>query len=147
MVDMATSRCSGANLPRLSPKILLTFQIPKPPLAEQKRIAAILDKVDGIKTDSDSINQLHRKLIFAIFSDIFGDITVNGKNWRVGPLSEIANVSSGYAFKSDWFTNKGTPVIRIGDIKDGFVSVKNAARIDEESLEIKERFRLQNKIY
>ena len=32
-VNLATSRCSGANLPRLAPKQLASFQIPLPPLA------------------------------------------------------------------------------------------------------------------
>ena len=31
-VELATSRCSGANLPRLSPKQLAALQIPLPPL-------------------------------------------------------------------------------------------------------------------
>ena len=35
MVELATNRCSGANLPRLSPKQLASLQIPLPPLAEQ----------------------------------------------------------------------------------------------------------------
>ena len=38
-VNLATSRCSGANLPRLGPQQLASFQVPLPPLAEQKRIA------------------------------------------------------------------------------------------------------------
>lgn len=44
MVDYANSRSTGANLPRLSPKALAEFEIPLPPLSEQKRIAGILDE-------------------------------------------------------------------------------------------------------
>ena len=141
-ISEMTRNSTGANYPAVSDKTIKEHLISLPPIDEQKRIAAILDKADEIKKDCDSSNQLHWNLINAIFSDIFGDITVNDNNWRLGDISEIAKVSSGYAFKSDWFTNKGTPVIRIGDIQEGFVSVTNAARIDEDSLEIKERFRL-----
>ena len=39
IVNLATSRCSGVNLPRLSPKQLASFRIPLPPFDEQRRIA------------------------------------------------------------------------------------------------------------
>jgi type I restriction enzyme, S subunit len=142
MRPLLEAKGRGATFTEVSKSIVERFEIPLPPLEEQKRIAAILDKADEIKKDSDSSNQLHWNLINAMFSDIFGNLAVNDKNWRLGDISEIAKVSSGYAFKSDWFTNKGTPVIRIGDIQEGLVSVTNAAKIDEDSLEIKERFRL-----
>jgi type I restriction enzyme S subunit len=48
-VDKANSLCSGANLPRISPSSLLSIEIPLPPLQEQRRIAAILDKGESIK--------------------------------------------------------------------------------------------------
>ncbi len=50
MVELATSRSAGANLPRLSPGQLASFEIPFPPLPEQRRIAAILDAADALRT-------------------------------------------------------------------------------------------------
>ena len=44
MIEYANKLATGANLPRLSPKALAEFPIPLPPLAEQKRIAGILDQ-------------------------------------------------------------------------------------------------------
>ena len=49
IVNLATSRCSGVNLPRLSPKQLASFRIPLPPFDEQRRIAEILDKADALR--------------------------------------------------------------------------------------------------
>jgi type I restriction enzyme S subunit len=43
MVDYANSRAAGVNLPRLSPSALAEFEIPLPPIAEQRRIADVLD--------------------------------------------------------------------------------------------------------
>ena len=37
------------NIPKLNRKTLLAYRFPLPPLAEQKRIAAILDKADAIR--------------------------------------------------------------------------------------------------
>jgi type I restriction enzyme S subunit len=73
MVALATSRCTGANLPRLSPSQLEAFEIPLPPLPEQKRIAAILDAADALRAKRrESIEQLD-SLIQATFLEMFGD--------------------------------------------------------------------------
>lgn len=47
-VAWATSRTSGANLPRLSPTVLGTLPVPLPPLPEQRRIASILDEAQRV---------------------------------------------------------------------------------------------------
>jgi len=95
MVDMATSRCSGANLPRLSPKILLTFQIPKPPLEEQKRIAAILDKAKEVNRGIEQSNSARNTLILSVFSDFFGDPIKNTLQFPFPKLREICTVNQG----------------------------------------------------
>ena len=90
-VELATSRCSGANLPRLSPKQLVSLQIPLPPLAEQKRIAAILDAADALRaTRRESLAQLDT-LLQSTFLDMFGDPVTNPMGWEVVALESIGN--------------------------------------------------------
>jgi type I restriction enzyme S subunit len=73
MVNYAASRSEGANLPRLSPKALAEFEIPLPPLEEQKRIAAILDQADALRRlRQRSIERLN-SLGQAIFYEMFGE--------------------------------------------------------------------------
>ena len=43
-VDQINRTCTGARMPRANMKEVMTFQIPLPPLHEQKRIVAILDE-------------------------------------------------------------------------------------------------------
>jgi type I restriction enzyme S subunit len=62
-VDKANSLCSGANLPRISPSSLLGIEIPLPPLEEQRRIAAILDKAEDLLLRARLSNQLASSLI------------------------------------------------------------------------------------
>lgn len=50
VVDQVNGLATGANLPRISPSALLTIQLPLPPIEEQRRIAAILDKADELRT-------------------------------------------------------------------------------------------------
>lgn len=95
MVEFASSRSTGANLPRLSPKALAEFQIPIPPLGEQKRIAKILDLADELlrkrQRAIDSLNQIEQ----AIFHEMFGDPKTNPKGLAIVSLGEIADFYSG----------------------------------------------------
>ena len=88
-VELATIRCSGANLPRLSPKKLAEFQIPLPPLAEQKRIAGILDAADALRARRrESLAQLDT-LLQSTFLEMFGDPVTNPMGWEVDPLGKL----------------------------------------------------------
>jgi type I restriction enzyme S subunit len=49
MVNYANSRAVGANLPRLSPSVLASIEIPLPTISEQRRIAAILDQAEALR--------------------------------------------------------------------------------------------------
>jgi type I restriction enzyme S subunit len=91
MVDFATARCSGANLPRLSPKELEKFPVPLPPLAEQRRIAAILDKADAIRRKRQQAIQLTEQFLKSAFLDMFGDPMVNPRKWPLMRLSDVCS--------------------------------------------------------
>ncbi|MFZ2501613.1 MAG: restriction endonuclease subunit S, partial [Nocardioides sp.] len=52
IVDLASARATGANLPRLSPSELARFELPLPPIEEQRRIATILDHVAIVRDRS-----------------------------------------------------------------------------------------------
>ena len=110
MIELATARCGGANLPRLSPKTLAEFRIPLPPLAEQKRIAAILDKADAIRRKRQDAIALTEEFLRSAFLDMFGDPVTNPKGWEVRPLNQISEVLTGYAFKSKEYVGEGEGV-------------------------------------
>ena len=92
-VNLATSRCSGANLPRLGPKQLAAFQIPLPPLAEQKRIARILDAADALRAKRrEALAQLDT-LLQSTFLDMFGDPVKSG--WTMATVEAVAGRQDG----------------------------------------------------
>lgn len=95
MVAKAHSQCTGANLPRLSPKTLGELEIPLPPLAEQKRIAAILDKADAIRRKRNQALKLADDFLRATFLDMFGDPVTNPMGWEVVCLSDLGEVKTG----------------------------------------------------
>ncbi len=56
-------------------KYLKAIKVPLPPLDEQRRIAAILDKADAIRRKRQESTGLLNKLICSVYRDTFGDIS------------------------------------------------------------------------
>ncbi|MBM7026131.1 restriction endonuclease subunit S [Clavibacter zhangzhiyongii] len=73
MVEFASSRAAGANLPRLSPSVLNEFEIPLPRLEEQRRIAAILDHAETLRTKRRRLLASLDSLAPRRFDEVFAD--------------------------------------------------------------------------
>ena len=52
------------------------------------------------------------------------------ESWCWCKLSDVCNFESGYAFSSDDYKDKGTPLVRISNIQDGLVSLDNCVYIE-----------------
>ena len=71
------------------------FQIPLPPLAEQKRIAGILDAADALRAKRrEALGQLDT-LLQSTFLDMFGDPVTNPMGWDTSALGEVGEVITG----------------------------------------------------
>ncbi len=73
------------------------LEIPLPPsLDEQQRIAAILDKADGIRRKRQEALRLTDTFLRSVFLDLFGDPATNPKGWPIKPLSDgVASFEGG----------------------------------------------------
>lgn len=71
------------------------LEIPLPPLDEQKRIAAVLDKADVLRRQREETLQLTEKLLQSVFIDMFGDPVRNSKNLPTDDLSNLAKLERG----------------------------------------------------
>ena len=111
------------------------FPINLRPLDEQRKIAAVLDKVsDLIAKRRQQLDKLN-ELIKARFVEMFGEPHENPKHWQEDELSRHLKVIGGYAFKSDGFTDEGIPVLRIGNINSGrFLPVNMVYWSDDSAL-------------
>jgi type I restriction enzyme S subunit len=63
--------------------------IPLPPLAEQKRIAEILDKAEELRSKRRAALSQLDSLTQSIFLEMFGDPRVDGTRWSVVQLEQI----------------------------------------------------------
>ena len=94
-IGKAASQTSGANLPRISSGVLKRFEIPLPPLPEQRRIAAILDQADELRTKRRRALGLLDELVDCLFVDMFGDTTVNSRRYPTRRFGELGKLDRG----------------------------------------------------
>ena len=115
-VDEVTSLCAGANLPRISPKVLASLTLPLPPLAEQRRIAAILDKADALRAKRREAIAKLDQLLQSVFLDMFGDPVTNPKGWPETSFGEMFDISSSKRVLESQWRDSGIPFYRAREI-------------------------------
>lgn len=122
LVDFAASRTSGANLPRLSPSVLATFQVPLPPLDEQRRIAAILDRADSIRSKRRQVlarlDELPQAVLRSLLAPSYRRIALGGLLCD-GPKNGLYRPATDYG--------SGTPIVRIDSFKFGSSAIATAS--------------------
>ncbi|MFC1544169.1 restriction endonuclease subunit S [Gemmatimonadota bacterium] len=103
-------------------------RIPRPPLAEQRRIVGILDAADALRAKRrESLAQLEI-LLQSTFLDIFGDPVTNPMGWRQVSFQKIGDFVSGatpskarsefWDGEIPWVSPKDMKVTRIQDSSD-----------------------------
>lgn len=133
MISLATSRSTGANLPRLSPKVLAEFLIPLPPIAEQKRTAAILDKAEELRSlRRKSIEQLEA-IVQSIFLEMFGNPVVNPKGWQTSPLRNVCSEINDCPHSTPAWTESGIVCLRTSNLTEGSWNWKDTRFVSVET--------------
>jgi type I restriction enzyme, S subunit len=71
---------------------LLALALPVPPLAEQRRIADILDRADALRAKRRVALVLLDTLAQSIFLDLFGDPASNPKRWPIHSIADACTL-------------------------------------------------------
>ncbi|ENM3874394.1 restriction endonuclease subunit S [Vibrio cholerae] len=106
----------GGSLVRARPAFVEKIEIPLPPLDEQKRIAAILDKADAIRQKRKQAIALADEFLRSVFLEMFGDPVTNPKGFPVGTIRDLVS-SANYGTSEKASETEGEyPVLRMGNI-------------------------------
>ena len=128
MVDVAT----GANYPAVSDAKVKASKIPLPPLAEQKRIARILDTADALRTRRrEALAQLGT-LFQSIFIDMFGDPVTNPMGWERCVVGDVVHAAKDGPHVSPRYAEGGVPFLSTRHIKPGEVVWEDLKYIDQD---------------
>lgn len=93
--NQLASKGTGSTFKQVSRSHIAEWEIPLPPLAEQKRIAVILDKAAAIRQKRQQAVSLADNFLRSVFFDMFGDPVTNPKRWPTKPLKALSRVVTG----------------------------------------------------
>ena len=106
----------GATFKEISKSIVENIEIPLPSLDEQRRIAAVLDKISGLIANRRAQLAKLDELVKARFVEMFGDPEFNLRNWPIVSLSDVCTVGSSKRIYQSEQTFDGVPFLRISDL-------------------------------
>jgi type I restriction enzyme S subunit len=112
---------SGSTVKNLNIEIVKGIKVSLPPLEEQRRIAAILDKADGVRRKRKEAIRLTEELLKSTFLEMFGDPVTNPKGWEIVKLGSlvVGQLNNGI-FKKNHEYGGDTPVVWVKELFSGY---------------------------
>ena len=130
----------GATIKNLSVEAAFQeIEVPLPPVAEQRRIAAILDSAATILTKRRKTLDYLGSLAQAIFHDMFGDVRSNTYGFETATVDDIADRVTDGEHKTPRRTQSGVPLLSARNIRDGWIDFDNTDFVDEEEFALLSR--------
>lgn len=116
MRDDLISQASGATFKEISKSSLKRIGIPLPPVGEQRRIVALLDRAADIRKRAEAGRVKARAIIPALFVDLFGDPATNPMGWDVVELGDVLDSAQYGTSQKANEAGQGVPTIRMGNV-------------------------------
>src|SRR5690606_32771656 len=110
---------------------LARIRIPLPSLAEQRRIAAVLDRVDTLRAKRREAVTLLDDLAQSIFLDMFGDPVSSSSVHPRTPLGDAVSrpFQNGAYFPSGAYSEDGVAMVHMSDAFSGTVGAQGLKRV------------------
>ena len=111
---------------------LFRLQIPLPPLAEQKRIAEILDAANALRAKRCEALAWLDTLLQSIFLDMFGDPVTNPMGWERCVVGDVVHAAKDGPHVSPRYSESGVPFLSTRHIKPGEVVWEDLKYINQD---------------
>src|SRR5574344_2037449 len=148
----------GSAVPSLTVPVIESIEVVIPSIEKQKRILSLLvpldDKIALNQRINDNLELQAQALYKSWFVDfepfkdgkfVDSELGMIPEGWSIGDIGTYSKVRSGFAFKSSWWTQSGSKVIKIKNITSdyrldmtecSFVSKDNTAKASEFRVEV-----------
>ena len=137
---------AGANINNLRNEHIADLQISLPPLDEQRKVVAVLDKVSDLIAKRQAQLDKLDLLVKARFVEMFGDPVSNPKGWPKVALSDLADVRIGpfgsLLHKEDYIEG-GCPLVNTSHIVDWQIVVDKKFTVPKDKYEEMEPYHLK----
>ena len=135
----------GATRNALTKKMIEDIEIPLPSISYQEKVISILssldDKIELNRRINDNLEQQAQALFKSWFVDfepfkdgefVNSEFGMIPKGWRTGVFSDIIEILSGFAFKSNTFEFEGKyKLVTIKAVQDGYLELNGADGIND----------------
>jgi type I restriction enzyme S subunit len=106
-----TKGARGVAQPGVNATTLKAIQVPLPPVAEQARIAEVLDRAGALRAKRRATLAQVDILAESLFYDLFGDPAMNARDeWPRVELGSVTEMVTGYPFPSEEYVTSGERV-------------------------------------
>lgn len=120
----------------------------------QRRIGVILSTYDSLIENNTKRIRLLEKMAENLYKEWFVRFRFPGhekvemenglpKGWSIIKIKELSNIKSGFAFKSEWFTDAGCRVAKIKDIGGVLMDTSDLSYVSEDNCKKAEKFILR----
>ena len=127
----SNSKAVGAIFKNLTTDQIKSIEIPDLPLAEQRRIAEVLDKAEALRAKRRAALAQLDSLTQSLFLDLFGDPLKNPKAWKSCLLEEVTHKITDGTHKTPVYRDSGIEFLSAKDLKFGGVSWGSGKFISE----------------
>ena len=135
---------TGATFPEISGAAMRKIKVQIPSIPTQQKIASILSAYDRLIENNTRRIRLLEQMAENLYKEWFVRFRfpehenvemVNGlpKGWKTIHIKELAQLKSGYAFKSEWFIEEGEAVAKIKDIGNILMDTSSFSYVDKEN--------------
>ena len=134
--DYLNSLGRGATFKEISKNIVESIEIPLPSLEEQRKIAAVLDKVSGlIAKRRQQLDKLD-ELVKSRFVEMFGDPIINSMHWMEELIGDSCFVTKLAGFEYTQYIHYGDSgdvvMVKAQNVKNGKLNRKDLSYISNE---------------
>ena len=141
----------GSAQPFVSYNSLNRIVIYLPSSEKQKKIANILSTYDELIENNNRRIKLLEQMAENLYREWFVRFRFPGyenakfenglpEGWKIKKIGDIAQIKSGYAFKSEWWADEGVPVIKIKDIQNNTIDFSDLSRVSKEHALLAKQF-------
>jgi type I restriction enzyme S subunit len=122
---------SATTVPALRKSELEKIAIPLPPMAEQRRIAEVLDRAEALRAKRRAALSQLDTLTQSIFLGLFGDPHRNQKGWPRKPMSELFAAPPIFgSMIPPVAERRGWLALRVGNIQDWTLDFNDRKYVD-----------------
>ena len=128
-----TMNARGAAQLGVNATVLKSLSVPLLPIAEQKRIAAILDKAEELRgLRRKALGELDA-IVQSIFLEMFGDPITNPKSLLTTTLLQVSRRITDGTHQPPKWASHGIPFLFVSNIVDGQINFETQKFISEET--------------